>query len=563
MHNICGVSQQDVSELSQVTDRVDVLVIGGGPGGSTVASILAADGLSVRLFEREVFPREHIGESLLPATMPILQEIGALEDVRRAGFLEKWGATMVWGVDPEPWSWFFDETNRQWPHAYQVRRPEFDHILLRNAARTGVDVREGHAVIEVLFEDDRAVGARYRDPAGEEHEVSASFVVDASGQSALLGRARGLRRWDTFFRNLAVFGYFSGAARLPGRAANNVLIESFEEGWAWVIPQDTGVVSVGLVVDAERAGAVLRDVEPRDYLLAVLGRTQTARDLLRDADLVTPVTVVKDWSYASDEVAGPGWVLVGDAACFVDPLFSSGVHLAMSSAVLAAAHIRATLQDERLASVTAEAYRDLYGTQYRHFHELAKLFYSSNRTVDSYFWEARRIVGEDEGYSPRHAFVRAVAGQPPQGYERAVVEHGSAPPEFSANVRAVEEVRRVRHEEVDTLGASILDHVPVLEGDVRVSVKAALVGRDFELSHVVETEARPAGMPVSPFVAALLRLLDGSTTLRQAVHQLARDAEPAARAEAEVAARQALALLYVDGIVQSFQVSASTEWRTI
>src|SRR5690606_27831309 len=144
------------------SDSVDIVIIGGGPGGSTAAAILADDGYRVRLLEREVFPRDHIGESLLPATMPILDEIGALEAVRAAGFLKKWGATMVWGSDPEPWSWFFDETNRQWPHAFQVRRPEFDHILLQNARQRGADVLEGHAVLEVLFDGDRAVGVSYR-----------------------------------------------------------------------------------------------------------------------------------------------------------------------------------------------------------------------------------------------------------------------------------------------------------------------------------------------------------------------------------------------------------------
>lgn len=270
--------------------------------------------------------------------------------------------------------------------------------------------------------------------------------------------------------------------------------------------------------------------------------------MLRDATLVSDVTVTKDWSYTSDEVAGPGWVLVGDAACFVDPLFSSGVHLAMSSAFLAAAHIRASRRDARLGELTALAYRDLYGTQYRHFHEMAKLFYSSNRTSDSYFWEARRIVGADEEYSPRHAFIRAVAGQPPQGYERVVVDRGEAPAEFLENVQAVEDLRVERRLEVEALGASVLERIPVVASDVRVEVRPALVGRDFELSHVVVSEARPHGTPVSPFVAALLRALDGEQTLAAVVEALTTGAE-GQRAQAEQAGREAVALLYVDGVL--------------
>lgn len=513
-----------------------------------MAALLAADGLRVRLFERETFPREHIGESLLPATMPILEEIGALPAVQAAGFLDKWGATMVWGSSPEPWAWFFDETNKQWPHAYQVRRPEFDQILLRNARDRGAEVLEAHTVLEVLFEGDRAVGVRYRDDAGNERSCRAEWVVDASGQAALIGRARGVRRWDSFFRNLAVYGYFTGSDRLPGREANNILIEGFEDGWCWLIPIDSERVSVGVVVDAERAGAHLRDANPRDYLLDTLATTTRAREMLRDATLVSDVTVTKDWSYTSDEVAGPGWVLVGDAACFVDPLFSSGVHLAMSSAFLAAAHIRASRRDARLGELTALAYRDLYGTQYRHFHEMAKLFYSSNRTSDSYFWEARRIVGAEEEYSPRHAFIRAVAGQPPQGYERVVVDRGEAPAEFLENVQAVEDLRVERRLEVEALGASVLERIPVVASDVRVEVRPALVGRDFELSHVVVSEARPHGTPVSPFVAALLRALDGEQTLAAVVEALTTGAE-GQRAQAEQAGREAVALLYVDGVL--------------
>ena len=138
----------------------DVVVIGGGPGGSTAATLLAANGLTVLLLEREHFPRDHVGESLLPATMPILEALGDREQVEAAGFLKKWGATMVWGADPEPWSWYFRETSERYPHAFQVERPEFDHILLQNARTAGVDVRERHRVGEVLFVEGAAIGVR-------------------------------------------------------------------------------------------------------------------------------------------------------------------------------------------------------------------------------------------------------------------------------------------------------------------------------------------------------------------------------------------------------------------
>src|SRR5215212_2446819 len=184
----------------------DVVVIGGGPGGSTAATMLARQGHRVTLFERERFPRAHIGESLLPATVPILEALGVREEIERAGCLRKFGATMVWGRDPEPWSWYFRETNVRYPHAYQVWRPEFDQILLDASRAAGVEVREATPASAVRFEDGRAVGVVTADGVW----VDADHVVDASGQRALVGRALGLRRWDRNFRNMAVYGYFEG-----------------------------------------------------------------------------------------------------------------------------------------------------------------------------------------------------------------------------------------------------------------------------------------------------------------------------------------------------------------
>ena len=158
------------------------------------------------------FPRHHIGESLLPSSMPVLEELGVLPALQQAGFLRKWGATMVWGREKTPWSWYFRETNRKYPHTYQVWRPHFDQLLLDNSRAHGVEVREGHTVREVVFEDGRAVGVRFTADDGVERVAHARFIVDASGQSALLGRQLDLRRWDPSFQNLAVYGYFAGAA---------------------------------------------------------------------------------------------------------------------------------------------------------------------------------------------------------------------------------------------------------------------------------------------------------------------------------------------------------------
>ena len=205
-----------MTELTSVAENYDAVVIGGGPGGSTAATLLARKGWRVALLERESFPRPHVGESLLPASMPVLEDLGVLDQVEAAEFPRKWGATMLWGREPEPWSWYFKETNRTYPHAYQVWRPTFDKILLDNARASGVHVCEGYQVTSVDVGTSQGNSLDYRTNDGSSGTIEAEWVVDASGQSAIVGRALGLRRWDERFRNMAVYGYFEDSERLAG-----------------------------------------------------------------------------------------------------------------------------------------------------------------------------------------------------------------------------------------------------------------------------------------------------------------------------------------------------------
>jgi|LakMenEpi03Aug12_release.lakeMendotaPanAssembly.Ray.scaffolds.fasta_scaffold33532_5 flavin-dependent dehydrogenase len=317
----------------------DVIVIGGGPSGATAATLIAQQGHAVRLLEREHFPRYHIGESLIPETFWVLDRLGMLEKLRGSRFVNKHSVQFVseQGRLSEPF-YFADHKPHESSRTWQVLRQDFDVMMLDNAREHGVDVREGVRVLEVLFEQGRAVGVRTVDETGAVAETRCRVVVDAAGQSCLIQDRLGLREWDPVLKKAAIWTYWKSARRDRGRdeGATMVMQTKGRQGWFWYIPLHDDVVSVGVVAphDYLFAGRDTKDLET--IYFQEVEKCPGVGPRIATAERSGPFRAAKEYSYRSRQVAGDGWVLVGDAFGFLDPLYSSGVLLALKSGADAA-----------------------------------------------------------------------------------------------------------------------------------------------------------------------------------------------------------------------------------
>lgn len=337
------------------TDRVDVdvVVVGGGPAGSTTAALLAKRGLSVLVLEKTRFPRFHLGESLLPWSLDVFEALGVLPALE-ARFQWKYGARFHDDVSRRTDRFAFANAWRpERDHAFQVPRDEFDQLLLENARTHGADVREGATVTRLVETEGRVTGLVASLAGGESLSVTARFVVDATGRDALTAHRRGTTTKIPDLEQTALFAHFEGIARPEGNLAGDIDIVLFREdpaaraNWFWFIPFKDGRTSVGAVVSRAWMRTRRAEVESagdRTTALfhAAVASSRTARSLLDGARMVWPkAEAAADFSYRVERLHGPGWLSVGDAAGFIDPLFSTGVHLALVGARIAAEAITA------------------------------------------------------------------------------------------------------------------------------------------------------------------------------------------------------------------------------
>jgi flavin-dependent dehydrogenase len=360
-----------VSETLAETE-CDVLVVGGGPAGSTAAALLAQRGERVVLVEKEKHPRFHIGESLLPLNLPLIEQLGVGEDIRRIGMV-KYGAQFVSPYHQKAVEFeFANAWDKNFPYAYQVRRSEFDHILLKNAAAKGATVVEECRIADVDFlPGGQGVRVRGRTSQGENRRWHAKFVVDATGRDTLLANRFGIKQRNRKHASAAMFAHFTGAKRLAGKEEGNITVFWFDHGWFWFIPLADGTTSIGAVCAPPYFKT--RKTELTKFFMDTIAQSPELAERLKGAEMISAVTATGNYSYRCARMTGDRFIMLGDAFAFIDPLFSTGVYLAMNSAFLGADVVSTCLHEPAKRARACAAFE-------------AEI----NRVLDLYSWYIQR-----------------------------------------------------------------------------------------------------------------------------------------------------------------------------
>ncbi len=331
-----------------------MFVVGGGPAGATAAALLAERGYTVIVVDKDRHPRFHIGESLLPHNLPLFDRLGNRAEVERTS-MQKYGIEFVSPYHGKSITYdFAGALDKRFPYSFQVRRSTFDHLLLKNAAAKGAEVIEGCRVTAIAFPDGQPPRIEGRDDEGRSRSWTADFVVDASGRETVLAAQLGFKERNRRNNSAAIFGHFTNARRLPGKAEGNITVVWFDHGWFWFIPLSDGTTSVGAVCPA--AFFKNRGTDLQSFFMEVIASCPEIASRLREAELVGPVTATGNYSYGSKHASGGKFILVGDACAFIDPVFSTGVYLAMTMGFRGAEAVEACLRKPERAARVLRSY---------------------------------------------------------------------------------------------------------------------------------------------------------------------------------------------------------------
>lgn len=360
-----------------VSDKVyDAIIIGGGPGGSSSATFLAKAGKHVLVLEKEVFPRFHIGESLLPYNQGIFAEMGVLQELEKECLVRKYGAQFhIANGEKSIGLVFKNGKYTRYTEAFQVERARFDHILLNHCASCGADVRQGWTVAKVT-QSPRWISVHAEDSNGKCQEFKAQYVIDASGRSNLTGNQEGLREFHPRLRKLAIFGHFSGVKIDPGTSGGDTIVVRLVDKWFWIIPLSPGKVSVGCVMDKEEF--VNAKKSPFQLFTEIWRSSAVLQERMGEATLLNEVMTTTDFSYRNRQLTGERLLRVGDAAGFMDPIFSSGIFIAMHSGQLAANTIVELLNGNRQKAQLLKRYEKRVNRAMDFYWEMVEGFYTTS-----------------------------------------------------------------------------------------------------------------------------------------------------------------------------------------
>ncbi|MCH2610090.1 MAG: tryptophan 7-halogenase [Pirellulales bacterium] len=353
--------------MNNLKEQYDCIIVGGGPAGSSAATIVSQGGFDTLLLEREAMPRYHIGESLMPEAFWCFERLGVLDQMRNSDYVRKVSVQFVSSTGKESQPFFFKQHDpRECSSTWQVERAEFDHMLFKNAAANGASCVDQARVMDVLMDGDRAVGVTVQTSEGTSKEVRAKVVVDATGLQAVIANRMGLRRDEEDLKKIAIWSYFENAEREPGEhgGATIILHTEKKDSWFWFIPLRNGITSVGVVGD--RSYMLEDRGSPEQTFADELALCPAMQRRLALSTNIEKYRVAREFSYTTTQQSGDGWVLVGDAMGFIDPIYSSGVYFALQSGIMAADVVVTGLRNDDTSATQLASWVDEFkeGTQW-------------------------------------------------------------------------------------------------------------------------------------------------------------------------------------------------------